>query len=141
MVFKRPGVVVGDKYVPAGLRDVVLPFNWDVHRVWQLPCPEEIRHRQTFDYLLELPLWSSQPGSGMHFDLSPMAVIREPEYAPHQTERILKTDTAYPLEFLEYRGQCWILDGVHRLAKLYISGVERVDIRIHEEAVIPLIQV
>lgn len=130
-----------NKQVPLELAKFVLPFNWDVKSLWALKCVVQERRREEFDYLLELPLWSSQPNAGMRFDVSPITVIHEPTLAPHQMERITNTDVSYPLEFLDYRNRCWILDGVHRLAKLYISGSSKVNVRIHDESVIPHIRV
>lgn len=129
------------KSIPAELEHHVLPFNWDVGRLWTLPCAVRDEHRARFDYLLDLPFWSSVPDAGMLFDLVPMTVIQDPASAPHHAERILSTDTSYPLEFLEYRDKCWILDGVHRLSRLYMSGVARVRIRIHDTSIIPGIRV
>ena len=53
----------------------------------------------------------------------------------------MNADIVFPLEFLEYCDRCWILDGVHQLARLYMTGTQEVDIRIHEASIIPHIRV
>ena len=126
--------------IPKKLRDYILPFNWDVQAVWALDAATTHRSRKEFDYLLELPLWSSAPEKGMLFDVAPMEVIRNPEIWPYQNRRIASADTLYPMDFLVQDGKNWILDGIHRLAKNYIKDVEIVEVRFHEESVIKKIQ-
>ncbi|MES2923058.1 MAG: hypothetical protein V4819_15995 [Verrucomicrobiota bacterium] len=111
-----------------------------MREVWKLEALTTSQPRSEYDYLLDLPLWSSVPNMGMLFDISPREVILNPEKSPHQTERIQKTDIGYPLDFLVMDGRHWILDGVHRLAKIYQLGVEFIKIRVHAESVIPQIK-
>jgi hypothetical protein len=124
------------KRIPEKLKEHILPFNWDVRAVWALDAKKFRLCRKEFDYLLELPLWSSVPKKGMLFDLAPIEVIRNPDMWPYQNQRLLVTDTSYPMDFLVLNNKNWILDGVHRLAKNYISKVEFVEVRYHEESII-----
>ena len=126
--------------VPPELRRHILPFDWDVRRVWRLDTPARPIPRVELDYLLDLPLWSSRPQSGMLFDLAPRAVLDDPQLAPHQYRRVVEADTAYPIDMLQYAGGRWILDGVHRLAKLFFRGDGRAAVRLHPASVIPLIR-
>lgn len=125
--------------VPEALRDHILPFDWEVTLVWAEECSVESVPRARFDYLLELPLWSSRRGGGMMFDLSPMAVLADPRCCPWQWERIQGADLQFPLDFLVYLERPWILDGVHRLAKAYQLGWDEVSVRLHPETVLPRI--
>tara|TARA_Y100000588_G_scaffold354235_1_gene408295 strand:- start:139 stop:573 length:435 start_codon:yes stop_codon:yes gene_type:complete len=120
------------KHVPEILKDHILPFNWNVTKVWSLNADVDLVSRSRFDYLLDLLLWSSGPGKGMLFDIAPMAVIQNPMASPHQTKRLATTDISYPLDFLMYSGRPWILDGMHRLAKLYVEGSELIEVRFHD---------
>jgi hypothetical protein len=72
----------------------------------------------------------------MLFDLLPREVITFPQKSPHQYRRILAADTGFPIDLLSFRGRQWILDGVHRLAKLALIGGEVVCVRCHPEAII-----
>ncbi len=128
------------KGIPEKLKEHILPFNWDVRAVWALDAMKLRRCRKKFDYLLDLPLWSSVPQKGMLFDLAPIEVIRNPEMWPYQNQRLSAADTFYPIDFLVLNGKNWILDGVHRLAKNFISKVEFVEVRYHEESIIHKIQ-
>jgi hypothetical protein len=124
------------KAIPAHLAEHVLPFNWDVRRVWEQTAEASVLPRVDFDYLLNLSLWSSVPSRGMLFDISPREVIAFPQKSPHQYRRILEAKIEFPIDLLSYRGRQWILDGVHRLAKLALIGGEVVSVRCHPETII-----
>jgi len=128
------------KIIPAGLAAHVLPFHWDVREVWKLEAVTSCQPRVEYDYLLDLSLWSSVPNMGMLFNISPREVIRNPGKSAHQTERIQKTDIGYPLDFIVMDGRHWILDGVHRLAKIYQLGLQFINVRYHAESIIPRIK-
>jgi hypothetical protein len=127
------------KNIPTELRDHILPFNWDVTKVWSLDVKVVDVLISKFEYLLNLPLWSSVGGKGMLFDLKPMSVISNPSISPYQAERLSITDTTYPIDFLIFNDRPWILDGVHRLAKLYSRGEAKVRTRFHPESSLPMI--
>lgn len=129
------------KNVPVRVKDVILPFDWDVEKVWALEADSMTEMRSDFDYLLYYPLWSSEPGKGMLFDLSPMTVIDYPNASDYQKERLASTDTSYPIDILEYQDQIWLLDGSHRLAKLYMQNSEEVVVRRHDESILDSILV
>ena len=129
-----------NKVVPEVLSKHILPFNWDVNKLWLLDCDSVLADRKNFDYLLNLPLWSSKPNIGMLFDISPMEVIESNSISPHQYERVINADLNWPIDVLKYDGRIWVLDGVHRIAKAYINKVLTMSVRIHDTMVIPLIK-
>ena len=124
------------KNVPVSVRDVILPFDWDVTKVWALNAPTKQEKRTNFDYLLYYPLWSSEPKKGMLFDLSPMTVIDFPNSSVYQTERLASVDVSIPIDVLEYEGESWLLDGSHRIARLYIDALPDLMVRRHDESVL-----
>ncbi|MEE9339762.1 MAG: hypothetical protein V3U87_16950, partial [Methylococcaceae bacterium] len=89
---------------------------------------------------LALPLWSSASNSGILFDVSPIEVIKRPNRFPHQYKRILQADTRFPIELIEYKNKNWVLDGVHRLVKMYLKDNKNINVRIHPSDVIPIIK-
>jgi hypothetical protein len=129
------------KVLPDILADHILPFDWDVRRVWTQEAVVSRWPIADLAYLLDLPLWSSVPGRGMLFDISPREVLASLERSPHQHLRVLQADVAFPIDLLRYQERHWILDGVHRLAKLALVGEHFVNVRIHSEAIIPRILV
>lgn len=130
-----------NKSIPGHLQAYILPFNWDVRLVWSLATPAQDIKRIDLDHLLMLPLWSSIPKSGMLFDISPIEVLENPHRSPHQFERVSQADTSYPIDLLEYNQSRWILDGVHRLAKIYQRRSEWIKVRVHPKEIIPEIRV
>lgn len=126
---------------PKILADHILPFNWDVRKVWALDTPPMVIQREDMDYLLYLPLWSSIPNNGMMFDISPMDVIDDPFSFKHHHKHIDTVNLSHPIDMLLLNYRPWILDGVHRLARLYIEQIELISVRFHPESVIPLIKV
>ena len=129
------------KYVPPALTDHLLPFNWDVRKVWGLVAPVSEIAISEFSYLLELPLWSSVPNQGMLFDISPAEVICDPSASPYQTQRLADADTRFPIDLLLLNDRRWVLDGVHRIAKLSTLNVPCVHVRVHTASIITLISV
>lgn len=130
-----------NKHAPEILKDHILPFNWYSEVVWALETPVLMAPRVEYDYLLYLPLWSSVAEKGMLFDTKPIDVINDPNISVYQTARLKKADITYPLDFLIHKGSNWILDGIHRLAKLYILKEEMINVRLHSDTCIPAIKI
>ena len=129
------------KAIPPALIEHILPFNWEVCRVWALKAAVDQVPCADFAYLLDLPLWSSVKGRGVLFDLRPRQVMRHPGSSPYQCQRLNDVDLAYPIDVLIYRNRRWILDGVHRIAKHLILKHTTLPARFHDAAVIPAIAV
>ena len=128
------------KIVPEILKDHILPFNWDIRKVWaikadvvQVPCSE-------FAYLLELPLWSSTPKQGLLFDTCPIDVIREPRVSIYQAQRLQQTELQHPIDVLIAEEKRWVLDGVHRIAKHFILNRSTLSVRFHNDYIIQAIK-
>ena len=127
------------KRIPPELADHILPFNWDVRLVWRQEAEVTLRLLAEFEYLLDLPLWSSRPNMGMLFDIAPRTVMTFPERVPHQTQRIHEARIEFPIDLIRYQGREWVLDGVHRIARLSLMGVDTMKVRVHEETALPRI--
>lgn len=128
------------KIVPDILKDHILPFDWDVRKVWGLKADVVQVSTFEFAYLLELPLWSSVPKQGLLFDTCPIDVIRDPEVSHYQAQRLQQTDLQYPIDVLVAQEKQWILDGVHRIAKHFILKKTTLAVRFHNEYIIPAIK-
>lgn len=129
-----------DKFIPIELKEHLLPFNWDVERLWALSEVETILPFQALEYLLKLPFWSSKPNSGMLFDVCPKDVLQNLDAYPHQKERILKAEIKYPIDLIQHEQKFYILDGLHRLAKLSQQQKPTLRARIHELSIQAQIQ-
>lgn len=126
--------------MPALLKAHILPFGWDVRRVWRLEANTVTIKTSELAYLLELPLWSSAPGHGMLFDTRPIDVLRDPALSPYQTQRLTDADLKYPIDVLLLDQRLWILDGVHRIARHFQLKHQELPARIHDKRVIPAIR-
>ncbi|MFO6425498.1 hypothetical protein [Motilimonas sp. KMU-193] len=129
------------KYIPKELKGFILPFNWDVNKVWGLLAPIEDVELSDFEFLFELPFWSSRPNAGMLFDISPNQVLANMYLYPHQKERVEKADIQYPIDFIFENGTYYILDGLHRLARHKLLGNRTVKVRRHKLEIRTKIQV
>lgn len=129
------------KYIPKELEDFILPFNWDVKKVWELPASVENVELRDFEFMFDLPFWSSRPDAGMLFDISPNEVLENMNLYPHQKERVENADVRYPVDFIFENDTYYILDGLHRLARHKLMGNKTVRIRKHKLEIRTKIQV
>lgn len=60
-----------------------------------------------------------------------------PEREKGHWEKIRNADMQYPLDVMPNKGKLLLLDGLHRLAKAYISGTKEISIRIIPRSRIP----
>lgn len=103
-------------------------FNWSNPRVWSLELPVDEVPLAELEWHLRIPIWSTVQGKRL-FDLVPIDVMEHPrEYIWHY-RRILDTSVRYPIDTILWDGTCVILDGVHRLARLWLSRAETVRVR------------
>ncbi|THF67415.1 hypothetical protein E6C76_03355 [Pseudothauera nasutitermitis] len=129
------------KIIPDILKDHILPFDWDVRKVWELSADVIEVLTSEFVYLLKLPLWSSVSKQGLLFDICPMDVIHDPHASIYQAQRLQQTELRYPIEVLTVKGKRWVLDGVHRVAKSFTLNKSALFVRFHDESVIPSIKI
>ena len=52
-------------------------------------------------------------------------------------EKIEKADISFPIDIMENKGRWVILDGLHRLVKLYENGAKKIKVRIIPREKIP----
>jgi len=129
------------KYIPEVLKEFMLPFNWDVRKVWMQEADIEEIMLSELEFMFELPYWSSKPNSGMLFDITLNQVLDDLAKYPHQTERVENADIQYPIEFIFENGTYYILDGLHRLARHKLLDKKTVKVRKHKLEICANIQV
>ncbi|EOA8959617.1 hypothetical protein ACIMS1_005367 [Vibrio harveyi] len=129
------------KTIPRELKKHMLSFDWNEQIVWEEKAEIEQIPISKIDYLLVLPFWEKPGYKSESFNLSPMDVLRNPDLYQNHFARIIDSNCEYPLDFLLYEDKIWILDGLHRLCKLYLEGSEYVSVRIHTDEVINKIKI
>lgn len=115
------------------MKEWYFPFNWEVADIWRLEGRLEKREVKELEWHLEIPFWSSERGKGMLFDLKPKEVLGNPEKHSYHSRRVIEADESYPIGLAEYKGREIIIDGIHRLAKLFSTGIETADVKVISE--------
>jgi len=110
--------------VPAALRGLILDFEWSRERLWKLDLPVRAMAIEQLRWLLALPWWSYE---GVHFAISPDQVRADPGRYRVQYARTMAADLTLPLHVLVRQDRVvTMLDGVHRLLKADLAGMQLV---------------
>jgi len=110
--------------VPAALRGLILDFEWSRERLWTLDLPVRAMAIEQLRWLLALPWWSYE---GVHFAISPDQVRADPGRYRVQYARTMAADLTLPLHVLVRQDRVvTMLDGVHRLLKADLAGMQLV---------------
>ncbi|WP_020577948.1 hypothetical protein [Actinopolymorpha alba] len=112
--------------LPPVLKDVTLDFHWDMERLWALDLVVTEVAVAELDWQLQLPMWAYD---GQFFAVSPAEVAADPERYHEQYARTLGADLRYPLHVLDRPERLTLLDGVHRLLKARLLGLETVQVK------------
>lgn len=102
--------------------------NWEEELVWALDIPTQEIDIEQLAWHLDIPYWENDQGE--RWSVTPMDVIQGVAHSTNERKRIDDADTTYPLDLFEHEGKLFVLDGLHRLAKLYSGGEETVAVRI-----------
>ena len=111
--------------IPQIIKDVGFDFDWSEQKVWALEIePEEIGINE-LTWHFDIPfLWEN----GV-YNLKPQEVIDNPESHKEEYERTMRSNTSHPIDIMENKGRWLILDGLHRLMKLYTRGEKTIKVR------------
>jgi len=116
--------------LPPELKNVILDFHWDVALLHSLELPVVELRVAELVWQLRLPFWA---WDGRPFQVTPLEVAAEPEVYAQQYARTMAADLHYPLDVVRRPdGRITILDGVHRLLRAHLDGLESVRARVLE---------
>ena len=104
-----------------------VPFQWDRERLWGFEKPVSYLPLAELEWHLDVPFWAHQ---GAPFQLTPNQVQLSPDVYQDQFRRTLGADLKHPLVVMRWRRRWTILDGVHRLLKSQLVGVDPVPVRV-----------
>ncbi len=113
---------------PASLKKIGLNFRWDSKKIWALKLPATKMDITKLIWHFDLPFWDKEGTD--EWNLTPWEVIKNPEKEPTHFQKITKADLKYPINVVKHKGRLVVLDGLHRLAKLYLQGDKFVSVRI-----------
>lgn len=111
--------------IPQIIKDVDFDFSWSEEKVWKLKVPVEEMSIKELEWHFDIPfLWEN----GV-YNLTSREVIEHPDEHKEEYERTMKADLSYPIDIMENKGRWLILDGLHRLMKASVLGMETVKVR------------
>ncbi len=117
-----------NKIPPKILTDAGLSMFVDTVKLRELPLPIEEVNIKDLLWHFDMPIWSKDGTDD--WNLTPREVIRKENGSQGHQKRIEAADTSHPLVVTNYNSRFVILDGVHRLVKLYLEGSDKVKTKI-----------
>ncbi|OGE20527.1 hypothetical protein A3A14_00500 [Candidatus Daviesbacteria bacterium RIFCSPLOWO2_01_FULL_43_38] len=106
--------------------DFPFDFENDPKKIWLIELPVFKIPIGRLTWHLETPFWSSENG---YYDLSPKQLLESPELSPYHYQKTITANLDYPIDYVFYKGRDKIIDGLHRLTKANILGMEKVLVR------------
>jgi hypothetical protein len=113
---------------PRLLTDVGLSMFVNTIKLRELPFPIVEIPIEKLLWHFDMPVWDKDGTDD--WNLTPWQVIRKEVGTTEHQKRVEDADTQYPLVVAEYAGRLVILDGVHRLVKMYEVGEKAVRAKI-----------
>lgn len=126
-----------ERKLPGIIKKVGFDFNWNEEKVWKLDVPVEDMDIRELEWHFEIPFWDTPGG---YYDLTPNQVVQNPGKFKDEYVRTMKTSMEYPLDIMFWNGRWLMLDGLHRLLKAKIIGMEKIKVRKIPKEAIPLIR-
>jgi hypothetical protein len=125
------------KELPEIIKEVGFDFSWDEKKVWALELPTEELDTSELVWHFDIPfIWSKPNG---FYGVKPSEVLNIPEQYPKEYQRTMDSDLAHPIDIMRWKGRWVILDGLHRLMKARVLGLDKVNVRKVSKDQIPLI--
>ncbi len=109
--------------------------NWEEEKIWALDIPVSDMSVSELEWHLDCPFWESDEGE--RYTITPRQVLEKSEGTTKEQEKVEKADTTYPIDIYYNKDKWLILDGLHRLVKLYADGLKVVKVRIITEGKLP----
>lgn len=114
-----------EQEIPQIIKDVGFDFSWSEEKVWALDVPVEEMNIIELTWHFDIPfLWEN----GV-YNLTSREVIEHPDEHKEEYDRTMKADPSFPIDIMENKGRWLILDGLHRLMKASILGMQTVKVR------------
>lgn len=123
---------------PPEFEGLLLDFWWEIDKLHALDLPTRQVSREELDWQLDLPWWNHE---GIPFQLTPWQVAADPETYDVQFGRTMTADLSYPIIVREVDGQLVVVDGVHRLLKAVLTGLDQVTVAQFDDSLISAIEV
>jgi hypothetical protein len=110
--------------IPSALSPWLLPFEWDREKLWAIQHPLVEVAVDDLRWLYDLPFWRGH--DGRWFAVSPRQFLTQPEQHPEHVRRIEAADLSYPIHVIRRRNRLFVLDGVHRVVRADLEGLDKI---------------
>jgi len=111
--------------------------NWEEELLWAVDLPVTNLDITALKWHFDCPFWEHD--NGERYTITPQDVLGKVEGTQSEQAKVLAADTSYPIDVYFNKDKYLILDGIHRLVKLYQTGAESVAVRIIPDDKLPLI--
>jgi len=123
--------MIDSKQPPRALTDVGLSMFVDTVKLRELPLPVVEIEMEKLIWHFEMPVWEKDGTDD--WNLTPWEVIRKEKGSAGHQKRVAEADTSHPIVVTDYKSKYVILDGVHRLVKMYMNGEKKIKAKIIPE--------
>ncbi len=120
--------------IPESVLEYGFDFDWDEKDVWKLNYPVQEIASEILEWHFDVPFWN---WNNEWYVLKPRDVINNPEKYKLEYKRIMNSDVSYPIDVMANKERLVILDGLHRLVKCNLLGMNKVKVRIIPRSEIP----
>ncbi|MFA4937438.1 MAG: hypothetical protein WC575_04120 [Patescibacteria group bacterium] len=116
------------KQPPRVLTDVGLNMFVDTTKLRELSLPIVEIALEKLIWHFDMPVWEKDGTDD--WNLTPWEVIRKEKGSTTHQKRVEAADINYPLVITNYNSRYVVLDGVHRLVKVYMNGGKKIKAKI-----------
>jgi hypothetical protein len=102
--------------------------NWEEEKIWALDLPVIEIDISELLWLFDAPFWENDNGD--RYTITPWDVINENDTATKEIMAMNKADVTFPIDIFQNHGKWLVLDGLHRLAKVYKNGGTKIQARV-----------
>ncbi len=102
--------------------------NWEEEKIWALDLPAEEINVEKLLWHLDIPYWENDASE--RWTVTPRDVIDGKLGTTREQDRVKRADTSFPIDIFENKGKLFVLDGLHRLVKLFVQGEGTIKVRI-----------
>ena len=120
--------------IPESVLEYGFDFDWNEKDVWELEYPVQEIASEVLEWHFDVPFWN---WNNKWYVLKPRDVINNPKKYKLEYERIMNSDISYPIDVMANKERLVILDGLHRLVKCHILGINKIKVRIIPRSEIP----
>ncbi|HIH50661.1 MAG: alpha/beta fold hydrolase [Candidatus Micrarchaeaceae archaeon] len=125
------------KVMPKIIKDVGFDFDWSSRKVWALDISVTTIPISDLAWHFDVHFWNKPDGG--YYDLTPNEVLADPQRYKSEYDRVLNCDMKHPIDIMENKGRLLILDGLHRLVRAKLLGMDVVKVRKIPRTAIPQI--